>query len=80
MLPKLQVYGGQAVLLMQICSALNNHHSPEPFYISCRVAGKHIGCNHTHAAKLLKLFVSEGWLVVVHHGTGKKATRYKLRI
>ena len=79
-IPELHLYGEKAVHLMRICMALQIHHSPEPFYLSCRTAGDLLGCNHTDAAKLLQIFVTEGWLIEVRRGAGSKATRYKLNI
>jgi hypothetical protein len=79
-IPELHLYGEKAVHLMRICMALQIHHSPEPFYLSCRTAGDLLGCNHTDAAKLFQIFVTEGWLIEVRRGAGSKATRYKLNI
>jgi hypothetical protein len=78
--PELHLYGTKAVHLMRICVALQAHHGADPFYLGCRTAGEQIDCNHTDAAKLLQIFVSEGWLTEVKRGVGLRATRYKLNI
>ena len=78
--PELHLFGAKAVHLMRICMALQIHHGIEPFYLSCRTAGDLLGCNHTDAAKLFQIFVTEGWLIEVRRGAGSKATRYKLNI
>ncbi len=77
---ELTQYGNKAIHLFRICMALQAHHGTDPFFLSCRIAGHHIGCNHTDAAKLLKLFVMEGWLIEIKRGSGLKASRYKLNI
>ena len=79
-IPELNLYGLKALHLMRICMALQIHQGIEPFYLSCRTAGDLLGCNHTDAAKLLQIFVTEGWLIEVRRGAGSKATRYKLNI
>ena len=71
-------YGSRAILLFQICMALQAHHGTAPFFLSARIAGKEIGCHFTDAAALLKLFVKEGWLELVTRGVNMKASRYRL--
>ena len=73
---ELYLYGPKAVLLMRICMALQYHHEMEPFYLACRTAADLIDYNHTDAAKLLQIFISEGWLKEVSRGVGAKASRY----
>jgi hypothetical protein len=79
-IPELHLYGPKAVRLMRICMALHIHHSPDPLYLGCRTAGELLESNHTDAARLLQIFVSEGWLVEIKRGVGSRATRYKLNI
>jgi len=79
-LTELSQYGSKAVHLFRICTALQRHHGTAPFYLGCRTAGEQIDCNHTDAAKLLQIFMSEGWLTEVKRGVGLRATRYKLNI
>ena len=74
----LREYGSQAVKLMQICIALANHHEPEPFFLACRKASELIGLSHYDSAKLLRLFVDEGWLQVVTPHTTARAPRYRM--
>ena len=71
-------YGSRAILLFQICMALQAHHGTAPFFLSARKAGEEIGCHFTDAAALLKLFVKEGWLELVTRGVNMKASRYRL--
>jgi hypothetical protein len=79
-IPELHMYGTKAVHLMRICMALQAYHGIEPIYLSCRKAGELIDYNHTDAARLLQIFVSEGWLVEIRKGAGTKASKYKLKI
>ena len=78
--PELHLFGAKAVHLMRICMALQRHHGIEPLYLSCRTAGELIDYNHTDTARLLQIFVSEGWLIEIHKGVGAKASKYKLNI
>ena len=75
---RLRDYGIEAMHLMQICIALENHHEPEPFFLACRKASELIGLTHYDSAKLLRLFVDEGWLQVVTPHTTARAPRYRM--
>ena len=77
---RLRDYGNEAMHLMQICIALANHHAPEPFFLSCRKAGELIEMDHRDAAKLLRIFTSEGWLSLVAQHTPIRASRYLLNL
>lgn len=77
-IPELFQYGAKAVHLIRICMALQLHHGSEPIYLGCRKAGELIDYNHTDTAKLLQIFVSEGWLIEVKRGVGSRASRYKV--
>jgi len=79
-IPELHLYGPKAVHLMQICIALQIQRGNEPIFMACRLAGKLLDCNHTDAAKLLQIFVSEGWLEIIKRGSGLLATRYKVNM
>jgi hypothetical protein len=79
-IPELNLYGLKAVLLLRICMALQSHHGTEPFYLACRTAAELINYNHTDTARLLQIFVSEGWLTEVKHGVGAKASRYICKV
>ena len=70
--------GLKAVHLMQICLALQTHSEKPEFFISCRIAAKQLDCDFTVAARLLRLFVTAGWLILEAPGTARKAARYKL--
>lgn len=77
---RLRDYGPEAMHLMQICMALANHHEPEPFFLACRKASELIGLTHYDSAKLLRLFVDEGWILVVTPNTTVRAVRYRLNL
>ena len=79
-IPELNLYGLKAIHLIRIFMALQTHHGIEPIYLSCRTAGELIDYNHTDTARLLQIFVSEGWLTEVKRGVGLRATRYKLNV
>jgi hypothetical protein len=64
--------------LLKICVALAELQAPEPFFLGCRTAGKHVGCHETHAATLLKAMVATGYLELVVEGGGNRASRYRL--
>jgi hypothetical protein len=64
---RLRDYGPEAMHLMQICMALANHHEPKPFFLACRKASELVGLSRYDAAKLLRLFVDEGWIQLVQH-------------
>ena len=75
---RLRDYGIEAMHLMQISIALANHHEPEPFFLACRKASELIGLSHYDSAKMLRLFVDEGWLQVVTPHTTARAPRYRM--
>lgn len=77
---RLRDYGHEAMHLMQICMALGTHHEPEPFFLACRKASELIGLSHYDSAKLLRLFVDEGWLQVITPHTTARAARYRLNL
>ena len=77
---RLRDYGPEAMHLMQICIALADHHEPEPFFLACRKASELIGLTHYDSAKLLRLFVDEGWILVVTPHTTARAARYRLNL
>jgi len=77
---RLRDYGSQAKHLLQICIALARHHAPEPFFLSCRKAAELAGLTHHESAKILGVFVDEGWLIVVTPHTTVRATRYLLNL
>jgi len=70
--------------LIRLCAVLDAHWSPEPFYLSCRMAEDEFGYSHAKMAKLLELLVMDGVLELVEQGkliggaglTGR-ASRYK---
>jgi hypothetical protein len=71
-------YGLKAVHLFRICMALQRGSNESTFFLSCREAGKQLGCHFTEAATLLRRFVAEGWLTLETESTPQKASRYKL--
>jgi len=71
-------YGGAGDQLVRICMALQSHSKPEPFFLGARKAAELLGINHSDAAKMLSLLVSDGVLTLVSKGAGFKASRYLL--
>lgn len=71
----------QAQLLAGICRELQAINGQEPFFLSCRSAGRAIGTSHTFANTLLSLFERLKRLDVVARGQpgGKLATRFRYR-
>ena len=70
--------------LIRFCAVLDAHWSPEPFYLSCRMAEYEFGHSHAKMAKLLELLVLDGVLELVEQGKlignkGQKgrASRYR---
>jgi hypothetical protein len=73
--------GPKETRLLQICIALQSRESAGcPFFISCRKAGNLIEMDHSTTASLLSSFVIRGYLELVEKGSGKKASRYKLKL
>ncbi len=70
-------YGRNGYRLVRLCMALQQHHDPDPFFISARQAGEHIGVHFTDASKLLAALVADGVLQLVSRGVGKVASRYR---
>ena len=77
-------YQDVAKELIRLCAVLDTHWSPEPFYLSCRMAEDEFGYSHAKMATLLQLLVMDGVLELVEQGkliggvglTGR-ASRYK---
>jgi len=70
--------------LIRLCAVLDAHWSPEPFYLSCRMASDVFGHSHAKMATLLELLVMDGVLELVEQGKlignkGKtgRASRYR---
>ncbi len=72
-----QEYGALGDQLVRICMALHYHWNPEPFFLGARTAGELLGINHSDAAKMLSILVSDGVLTLVSKGAGLKASRYR---
>ena len=82
--PICENYDDIAKELIRLCAVLDAHWSPEPFYLSCRMAATYFGYSHSKMAKLLELLVLDGVLELVEQGklignTGQKgrASRYR---
>ena len=58
------------------CFQLQQLTGEEPFFLSCRVAGSLLECDHVRVSRLLRLMVTEGILEVIEKGTSRRATRY----
>jgi hypothetical protein len=70
--------------LIRLCAVLDAHWSPEPFYLSCRMAEHVFGYSHSNMAILLELLVMDEVLELIEKGkfigkTGQtgRASRYK---
>jgi hypothetical protein len=70
--------------LIRLCAVLDAHWSPEPFYLSCRMAEDQFGFSHAKMASLLQLLVMDGVLELVekgkllgHTGQTGRASRYR---
>ena len=64
--------------LIRLCSILDSYWSPQPFYLSCRMASNVLnGCEHSLAAMLLNSLVLDGILELVEKGRLGRASRYR---
>lgn len=82
--PICENYEDIAMDLIRLCAVLDAHWSPEPFYLSCRMAEDEFGYSHAKMASLLQLLVMDGVLELVEKGklignTGQtgRASRYR---
>lgn len=66
-------------LLVALCRELQRAAGGNPFYLSCRTAGRLLDVDHTTAARWLFLLVSDEVLIEVEKGSqqGRRASRYK---
>ena len=60
-------------LLVAICLQLQREHGSEPFYLSCRTAGKLIGVDHLRANRWLNVLIEDNVLSLVQKGRPGKA-------
>jgi len=67
--PACENYEDIARDLIRLCAVLDAHWSPEPFYLSCRMAEEQFGFSHAKMASLLQLLVMDGVLELVEKGT-----------
>lgn len=65
--------------LITVCVALQQHHAPQPFFLSCRVAGEILQLGHSHAATLIKSLIQDGVLEVVEEATKTKSRRFRIK-
>lgn len=65
--------------LIVLCRALHEHWRPEPFFLSCRVAGELLNVSHTTANKWLYLLADDEVLFEVEKGSqaGRRASRFR---
>jgi hypothetical protein len=63
--------------LIRLCAVLDSYWSPEPFYLSCRMAEDEFGYSHAKMAALLEMLVLDGVLELVKKGSMGRASRYK---
>ncbi|TWT42659.1 bifunctional DNA primase/polymerase [Botrimarina hoheduenensis] len=68
-------------LLAGLCRELQRGAGDQPFYLSCRNAGRLLGVDHKQANRWLYLLVADGLLVEVEKGNVKtrKASQYRWR-
>lgn len=64
-------------LLIRICYELQLLQGEEPFFLSCRSAGKILGLSHTQANKYLQMIEADGIIHLIKKNTTEYATRYK---
>lgn len=66
-------------LLVSLCRELQASAASEPFYLSCRTAGRLLEVDHMTANRWLFLLESDGLLTVTQKGSREtnKATRYR---
>lgn len=70
-------YGDQGNELVKVCFLLQQHHDPEPLFLSAREAGKLIGMHYTVANKAMSALVMDGVITLVKQGVGRSASRYR---
>ena len=63
--------------LLKLCRELQRLTGDQPFFLSCRSAGKLLSIDHDGASKLLGMLVSDGVLLQAKKGTMRTATRYR---
>jgi hypothetical protein len=72
--PRLQI-------LVSLCRELQGAGGAQPFYLSCRVAGRLFSVSHTEAGRWFFLLESDGILQVVTkggtHENPRNATRFR---
>lgn len=71
-------FGVIGTRLLRICMALEEHFSPEPFFLASRAIAPYFDKHHTWIALILKSMCSCGLLQIVELGTQGHATRYRL--
>lgn len=66
-------------LLVALCREIQRSAGEQPFYLSCRTAGRMLKVDHSTAARWLFLLVQDGVLVEVSKGSQstKRASRYR---
>ena len=67
------------VCLVALCRELQASAANEPFYLSCRTAGRLLEVDHMTANRWLFLLESDGLLTVAQKGSREtnKATRFR---
>jgi len=70
-------YGDQGNELVKVCFLLQQHHDPEPLFLSARIAGGLIDMHFTDANKVMATLVRDGVITLVKKGAGRFASRYR---
>lgn len=76
-LPEAEGYEPDTQKLIRLCYELQALQGDQPFWLSCRDAGKFIGLSHESANKRLQMLVTEGILKAVVTHTKTKSTRHR---
>ena len=69
-------YGPRGEKLLKACQELAKQSAPEPFFLSVRKAGEIISLDYQDAAKFLKCFCLQGYLICAERGRGTRASTY----
>jgi len=66
----------QTIRLIKLCRELQRIAGDDPFFLSCRDAGRMIGMDHATAADRLNMLIADKVLLLVQRQTERRARRY----
>lgn len=77
--PETLKYGNKFQLLASLCRELQRHARAEPFFLSCRTAGKLLGVDHVTAWRYFLLLQANRTLQMIEKGTKarRRATSWR---